>query len=158
MTIDASRSSTAATWADLAVAQPEIAAKGHALFYRAGAGDALLATVGPGTPPRIHPIAIGIVDGGLFAFILPSAKQRDLDADGRYALHAYVDAFHPDEFTVRGRVRGVDAATRARLAADWPWSVGDAAAYEFLIEDAILAERASRDDWPPRYASWHAGR
>jgi hypothetical protein len=31
--------------------------KGRALFYRTGAGEALLATVREDDPPRVHPIA-----------------------------------------------------------------------------------------------------
>ena len=43
---------------------------------------------------------------------------------------------------------------RARLAADWDWSVGNAPAFELLVEDALYGERASADDWPPRYVAW----
>jgi hypothetical protein len=145
-----------ATWSDFAAAAPELAEKGRALLYRTGGGEALLATVREGQAPRIHPITVGVVDGGLFGFILPSGKQRDLEADGRYALHAYPDANVPHEFMVRGRVRRVDEARRGIIGADWFWTVGDAPAYEFLIEEAILGERAGRDDWPPRYTTWRS--
>jgi RimJ/RimL family protein N-acetyltransferase len=147
-----------ATWKDFLAAAPEMAEKGRALFYRTGDGEALLATVREGEPPRIHPIAVGIVGGGLYGFVLPSPKQRNLETDGRYALHAYPDAAVPHEFTVRGRVRRVDEATRTALAPGWTWSVGDAPAYEFLIDEAILGERDSRDDWPPRYTTWRSDR
>jgi hypothetical protein len=145
-----------ATWSDLARADPELARKGYELLYRTGSGEAMIATVRGEEPPRLHPIAVGIVDGGLFAFILPSPKLTDLQQDGRYALHAYPDAAVPHEFVVRGRVRRVDGDQRAALAADWSWEVGAAAAFEFLIDDAVLGERASRDAWPPRYRAWRA--
>ncbi|HEX5241528.1 MAG TPA: hypothetical protein VFW20_11085 [Candidatus Limnocylindrales bacterium] len=144
-----------ATWSELEHAAPRVASRGRELLYRTGAGEALLATVRDDAPPRIHPIAIEVADGGVFAFILASPKQRDLDEDGRFALHAYPDAEHPDEFTLRGRVRRVDDATRERLGGRWPFTVGDAPAYEFLIDDAILGERESRNAWPPRYTAWH---
>jgi len=146
------------SWDDFAAEAPELARKGRDLLYRTGAGEALLATVREGEPPRIHPITVGIVDGGLYGFILPSGKQRDLEVDGRYALHAYPDANAPHEFTVRGRVRRADERRRTAIGAGWTWTVGDAPAYEFLIEEAILGERASRDDWPPRYTTWRSDR
>ena len=142
------------TWGDFAAAAPSLAQRGRELLYRAGHGSALLSTIRGDEPPRAHPISVGIVDGGLFAFILPSPKLEDLRADGRYALHAHFDPAAPHEFLLRGRVRPVDPATRARLAADWSWSVGQAAAIEFLVQDALVGERATADDWPPHYTTW----
>ena len=145
------------TWGEFATAAPDIAARGKDLLYRTGHGEGLLVTVCGEEPPQAHPISVGIVSGGLYAFILPSPKLRDLEQDGRYALHAHFDPAVPHEFLVRGRVRPVDdQVTRASLAADWDWSVGDAPAFEFLVEDALCGERASADDWPPRYTTWTA--
>lgn len=146
------------TWKEFASAAPDLAEKGRGLLYRTGDGEALLATVREGAPPRIHPITVGIVDGGLFGFILPSGKQRDLEMDGRYALHAYPDAKVPHEFTLRGRVRRVSEPRRSAVATGWTWTVGDAPAYEFLIDEAVLGERTSRTDWPPRYTTWRSDR
>ena len=145
-----------ATWGELAAAAPELAEKGRRLLYRTGDGEALLGTVRGDEPPRIHPIAVGIVGDGLYAFILPSPKLTDLETDGRYSLHAYPDAAVPHELELRGRVRRIDESKRASLADGWSWQVGDAAAFEFLIDEALLGERDSRDDWPPRYTSWVA--
>jgi hypothetical protein len=147
-----------ATWAEFAAKAPQIAEKGRVLLYRTGDGEALLATVRGDDPPRIHPIAIRVVDGGLYAFILRSPKQTDLEQDGRYALHAYPDANVPHEFQLRGRVRVVDDKTRAALAANWSFDVGNGKAFEFLIDDAIIGERESRDAWPPVYSSWSSER
>ena len=144
------------TWRDFASAAPELAAKGRDVLYRTGHGEALLVTVRGEDTPQVHPISIGIVDGGLYAFILPSPKLRDLEQDGRYALHAYFDPTAPNEFLVRGHVRRVDAATRARLAPGWDWTVGDAPAFELLVEDALCGDRPTADDWPPRYTTWSA--
>jgi hypothetical protein len=144
------------TWGEFATAAPEIAASGKALLYRTGHGEALLVTVRQDEPPQAHPISVSVVNGGLYAFILPSPKLRDLEQDGRYALHAHFDPGTPHEFLVRGRVRPVDEATRAVLAADWDWGVEDAPAFELLLEDVLYGERASADDWPPRYATWTA--
>jgi len=143
-----------ATWAEFAERAPNLAEKGRALLYRTGSGEALLATVRGAEPPRIHPIVAEVRDGGLYAFILASEKLTDLETDARYALHAYPDSTTPHEFLLRGHVRPVEASRRATLATDWPWSVGKAPAFEFLIEEAVLGERESRDDWPPRYSRW----
>lgn len=55
-----------------------MASEGRRLVYQAGEGSALLAPVRDGASPRIHPINVGIVGGGLYAFVLRSAKGRDL--------------------------------------------------------------------------------
>ncbi|HXP33766.1 MAG TPA: hypothetical protein VN820_07085 [Acidimicrobiales bacterium] len=142
------------TWRELAVAAPVLARKGHELLYRTGPGTALLVTVRGDEPPRAHPISVGVVGGGLYAFILPSPKLEDLEVDGRYALHAHFDPSEPHEFLLRGRARAVEDPVRRVLAADWSWTVGQARCFEFLIEDALYGERASADDWPPTYTTW----
>lgn len=40
---------------------------------------------------------------GIFAFIIPSPKQRDLHRDGRYAMHSYPREDDEDAFFVAGR-------------------------------------------------------
>lgn len=142
------------TWGEFAAAAPTVARKGRELLYRAGHGTALLVTVRGDEPPRAHPISVGVVDGGLYAFILPSPKLKDLERDGRYALHAHFDPSAPHEFLIRGRVRPVDPARRSTLAADWSWTVGQARCFEFLIQDALYGERPTADDWPPTYTTW----
>jgi hypothetical protein len=146
------------TWGEFAASAPDVAASGRALLYRTGHGEALLVTVRGDDPPQAHPISVGVVNGGLYAFILPSPKLRDLEQDGRYAFHALFDPTVPHEFLIRGRVRPVDDRTRVMLAADWDWNVGNAPVFEFLVEDALYGERASADDWPPRYTAWTAER
>lgn len=144
-------------WTEFEAAAPEIAAAGRKLLYRTGTGEALLATVrGAAAPPRIHPIYVAVLEGRLVAFILRSPKARDLAEDSRYALHAHQDPDAPHEWLVRGRARAIDdEATRARFAAAWYFEVDDDyLLFEFLVEHAILGERASPDDWPPRYSSW----
>ena len=144
-------------WADFAADEPEMASKGQELIYRRGDGEGFLVTVaGVKGLPRLHPINVGVVDGHLYAFVqAASAKTRDLQADGRYALHPHQDPAAPDEFMVRGRVQLVqDADLRARIASDWFFNVADDyPLYELLIEHALLGERGA-DEWPPRYRSW----
>jgi hypothetical protein len=146
------------TWADLGRGAPAIAEAGHRVLYRSGEGAALLATVRGDAPPRIHPINVGVVGGGLYAFLLESAKRQDLAIDGRFALHGHQDAAVPTEFSVRGRARRVGPGElRDRIAAGWFFSVDDSYwLFELRIEVAILGERDSADDWPPRYSRWTA--
>ena len=71
-------------------------------------------------------MTVGIFDGGLYVFLLDSAKRRDLVDDGRYALHAHQDMAAPDEFSVRGRARLVPAGdVRNRVADGWFFKVDD---------------------------------
>jgi hypothetical protein len=145
-----------APWADLAARAPDLASAGAALLDRSE-GAALLATVRADAAPRIHPVTVGIVDGGLFVFLLDSAKRRDLVEDGRYALHAHQDMTAPDEFSVRGRARLVPhGELRDRVATGWFFTVDDSyRLFELRIETAILGQR-SADEWPPRYKRWSA--
>ncbi len=145
-----------AEWHDMEGASPKIAAKGRELMYRTGEGGALLVTVRGDSPPRVHPVNVGVVDGHLYTFVqAKSAKRADLDGDGRYALHTHYDPHAPHEFMIRGRAREVtDEATRAAVAADWFFNAKDYPLYELLIEHALLGERPTANDWPPVYSSW----
>ena len=147
------------SWSEFAAAEPELAERGRQLIYRRGDGEGFLTTVAASGIPRIHPLNVGVVDGRLLVFIQDqSAKARDLEANPSYALHAHQDPAHPHEFMVRGRARLVtDAAVRDAAAGDWFFSVRDSyPLYELLIDQALLGERGSADDWPPRYRSWRS--
>jgi hypothetical protein len=128
------------------------------MFDRDGTGEALLAIVRGDDPPRIHPINLAIVGEGLFAFILASAKRRDLELDGRYALHAHQDPAAPNEFSLRGRARAIeDPEVRSTVGSAWSFEVDESyALFEFSIESALLGVRDGPNAWPPRYTSWSA--
>ena len=146
-----------ATWAEFEAASPDLAEAGRRLIHARGDGEALLATIRDGDAPRIHPVNVGTADGHLYVFVIgSSAKRIDLETDGRYALHTHVDPASPSEFTLRGRAHEVtDAAARTAAAADWAFSVDDSyRLFELSIESALLGERPTADDWPPRYSSW----
>ena len=148
-----------ASWGELEAAAPDIASAGRRLIYRGEDGEALLATVRDGTPPRIHPVNVGIVDRRLYMFVIGrSAKRNDLEADGRFALHTHVDPASPSEFQVRGRAREVtDEHVRASVGSGWAFTVDESyRLFELSIESALLGERPTADDWPPRYSSWSA--
>ena len=149
------------SWQTFERAEPAVAEKGRALLYQGGDGAGFLTTVAANGIPRIHQLNAGVVDGHLYVFVQGhSAKARDLESNAKYALHANLDAAKPDEFMVRGEARLVtDAAQRESVAANWFFNVADSyPLYELLISHALLGERDSADDWPPRYRSWRKPR
>jgi hypothetical protein len=146
-------------WQAFARAEPAMAELGLALLHQRGDGEGFLATVGANGTPRMHPLNVGVRDGRLLVFVQDrSAKARDLAANPHYALHAHLDPEEPHEFLVRGQARLVtDPVVRQAAASDWFFSVSDAyPLYELLIEHVLLGERASANDWPPRYRSWRS--
>lgn len=145
-------------WAAFEAAAPHLAAEGRNLLRRDGGDSGLLATVRGDATPRIHPVTVGIVDGSLYVFVLPSPKLTDLETDGRFALHAHQDAAAPGEFSIRGRAMRVDAATRrAAAVAAWPFEADETyALFELRLEAAVVGRRPTAEDWPPRYEAWSA--
>jgi hypothetical protein len=134
-----------------------MAATGRRLLCGGGEGRRFspLCVTGAATHHRQH----RIVGDGLYAFVLDSAKRRDLERDGRFALHAHQDRAAPTEFMLRGHAHVIEpGALRDTVAAEWYFSVDDGyRLFEFSIEAALLGERSGPDDWPPRYARWNAG-
>jgi hypothetical protein len=73
------------SWADFALAVPELAAFGAERLLRP---PAYLATVTGDGGPRVHPVTPIVSSTGLFLFMEPtSPKGRDLRERRRYAMH-----------------------------------------------------------------------
>src|SRR3954468_15301673 len=128
------------SWSDFAAAEPSLAAGIRALLQQYGPGMGYLATVRAGGGPRIHPVSPVLTDDGLYCFIVNSPKRRDLERDGRYALHSYPPEESDDEAYLTGRaVRVRDQLVVSRLSEslraspDVDWQL-----YELLIETATL--------------------
>lgn len=136
-------SSRAVTWGDFTRAAPQLSAQVRELFEQYGQAFGYLATVRPDGGPRVHPVAPVITDGGLFCFVLPSPKRRDLERDGRYALHAYPAEHSDDEAYLAGRAVPVtSAAQRERLARRYRAAPGVGwRLFELLIEVAMVTQR-----------------
>lgn len=146
-----------ASWSEFETSSPDMAERGRALLFRTGSGEGFLTTVRGDNLPRTHPVNVGIVDGRLMTYVQRgSAKARDLEADGRYALHAHQDPAVPHEFLLRGRAHVLaDPGSRTRPAESWPFTVtDDYTLFELDIEHALFGERGDPDQWPPRYGSW----
>jgi hypothetical protein len=139
-----------ASWSDFAAAEPSLAAGIRALLQQYGPGMGYLATVRADGGPRVHPVSPVITDEGLYCFIVDSPKRRDLDRDGRYALHSYPPEESDDEAYVTGRaIRVHDPLVVARLAdalrasPDVDWRL-----YELRIETATLRRHGSAGALP----------
>ena len=143
-----------ASWSEFAADDPRLAEAIRALMQQYGPGFGYLATVRADGGPRVHPVSPVITDDGLYCFIIDSPKRRDLERDGRYALHSFPPEESDDEAYVAGRARPVtDQAKVARLAdtlraashVDWRL-------FEFTVDVAMLsrhghAERPAVQVW-----------
>src|SRR3954463_14326163 len=138
-----------ATWRELQEARPDLAAGGPDPLYPGGGGLPFLGPVRPDGGPRLHPMCPLLADDRLFAFIVPGPKCRDLERDGRYAMHSFPCDDNEDAFMVTGGATRVDdAALRARLVAQFlaersqfPMTEADLEAqtlFEFSVDRVLL--------------------
>jgi hypothetical protein len=130
-----------ASWSEFATDAPRLARAIRALMEQYGPGLGYLATVRADGGPRVHPVSPVITEDGLFCFVIDSPKRRDLERDGRYALHSFPPENSDDEAYVAGRARPVtdparvDAiATGLRAARHVDWRL-----FEFEVDVAMLA-------------------
>ncbi|MGX6605404.1 pyridoxamine 5'-phosphate oxidase family protein [Micromonosporaceae bacterium Da 78-11] len=128
------------SWSDLVAAEPTLAAGIRALLQQYGPGMGYLATVRADGSPRLHPVSPVITDAGLYCFVVDSPKRRDLERDGRYALHSYPPEESDDEAYLTGRAIPVidplvvtDLADALHAAPDVDWRL-----FELLIDTATL--------------------
>ncbi len=145
-----------AAWIEFEQQAPEMAEGAKRLFYQYGVGLGFLATIRPDGGPRLHPICPIITDQGLYAFIVPSPKRRDLDRDGRFALHAFTPEDVDDECYLTGNVQVIDdPGVRAVVAESYHHDPGpEEILYEFDLDRCMIARYKHRGDWPPRYSTW----
>ena len=130
----------------------------RALLEQYGQGFGYLATVRCDGGPRVHPVSPVIADGGLFCFVLASPKRRDLERDGRYALHAYPAENSDDEAYLAGRARPVTTRTSGTA---WPDCTApspdvDWRLFELDIDVAMVTHREARPCSPREHRIWRA--
>lgn len=141
-----------ASLGEMRQAAPGIETLGRELLYQHGAGLGYLATVGVDGSPRVHPICPLLHETGMYAFIIPSPKQGDLDRDGRYAMHSYPRADDEDAFFVSGRAAHVSDPVLRRALSDLfvaerlQLGVAPPAPHHDLFEFSIVRCLASRTD------------
>jgi len=155
------------TWGQFRQARPDLAEAGKALFYQFSVGLAFLGTVRPDGGPRVHPVCPQITDDGIYAFVIPSPKRRDLLRDGRYALHGFPPAQNEDAIYLTGRAeKRTDPELRASLTRMFlternlvaqPPSFGGQLLFEFLIESCLVTRTTGHGDHDPKHSVWRAG-
>jgi hypothetical protein len=156
-----------ATWRDLTELRPDLATSGHALLYQVGVGLAFLATVRADGGPRLNPMCPVIAEERVFAFIVPGPKCRDLERDGRYAMHSFPCDDNEDAFMLTGDARRVeDPDLRARLVAQFlgersqlPMTEADLAPqtlFEFSLDRVLLTRTTGHGDPAPQHTIWRA--
>jgi len=147
-----------ASWTEFVDAAPELAETIRGLVHQFGPGFGYLATVRHDGGPRVHPVSPIITDEGLFCFVVDSPKRRDLDRDGRYALHSFPPEDRDDEAYLSGRaVQVTDPERRARLAHRTRAATSiDWRLYEFTVDAAMVAHREApaTSHHTARYAIW----
>jgi hypothetical protein len=139
-----------ASWSEFASDEPRLADAIRALMQQYGPGFGYLATVRADGGPRVHPVSPVITDEGLFCFVVDSPKRRDLERDGRYALHSFPPEESDDEAYVAGRARPVTDQARVdrlagslRAAPQVDWRL-----FEFTVDVAMLARHGSNGARP----------
>ncbi len=155
------------SWAEFAGAQPDLASAGRGLLYQFGVGLAFLATTRADGGPRVHPMCPLLTDVGMYAFIVPGPKQRDLRRDGRYAIHSFPCPDNEDAFYVTGRASLVEEAqVRAALGDQFvaersqfpvPLPAESDALFEFAIDSVMLTRTTGHGDPSPNHTVWRFG-
>jgi hypothetical protein len=156
-----------ATWRDLRGQRPDLADAGRALLYQFGVGLAFLGTVRADGGPRLNPMCPVLADDRVFAFIVPGPKCRDLERDGRYAMHSFPCPDNEDAFMLTGDAALVDdAALRSRLVAQFlaerptlPMTEADMAdqtLFELTVDRVLLTRTTGHGDPKPQHTVWHA--
>jgi hypothetical protein len=130
-----------ASWSEFASASPRLAEAIRELVHQYGPGLGYLATVRADGGPRVHPVSPVITEGGLYCFVINSPKRRDLERDGRYALHAFPPEESDDEAYLAGHARPVTDQERVerlartmRAAPQVDWRL-----FEFTVDVAMVA-------------------
>ena len=134
-----------ASWSEFATDEPWLARSIRHLIQQYGPGLGYLATVRADGGPRVHPVSPVITDDGLFCFVVDSPKRRDLERDGRYALHSFPPEDSDDEAYVAGHAHPVTDHTRVAALADRLRAAPqvDWRLFEFTVDVAMLARRGT---------------
>jgi hypothetical protein len=154
-------------WLEFADERPDLAAAGQDLLYQFGVGLGFLATLRNDGRPRLHPMCPILSEAGIFAFIIPSPKQRDLRRDGLYAMHSFPCPDNEDAFYITGRAELVeDAPLRQDLARQFvdereqfqvPTPPEDDLLFSFLVDSCLVTRTKGHGDTAPQHSLWHYG-
>jgi hypothetical protein len=152
------------TWGQFDRENPELAAAGRSLLYQYGVGLAYLATIRKDGGPRIHPMCPLLTDDAIYAFIIPSFKQDDLQRNGWYSMHSFSCPDNEDAFYFSGRARVVnDTELRQSLAEQFVKErtlfeamppCDDDLLFEFDLQHALHTKTTGHGDPNPQHTVW----
>ncbi len=154
------------SWGDFKAQHPDLAHQGAELLYHFGVGLAFLGTVRADGGPRLHPMCPLLTDTGLYGFIVPSPKQRDLHRDGRYAMHSFPMDDNEDAFYLSGAASHVShPQLRDQLAQQFaaerdsalPPPGDEQHLFEFQLQAAMLTRTTGHGDPEPQHTIWRDG-
>jgi hypothetical protein len=152
-----------ASWGVFGATAPDLSEQVKAAFERDGQPFGYLATLRPDGAPRVHPVTPMITSGGLFCMVLPPGHSpgehyvtaRDLQRDGRYALHAGKTGDADAEACLAGWAMPVATPRHATFARAQRGGLAEGQLFEFTIALAIVTRRdpagsrASQVVWRP---------
>jgi len=139
-------------WAELEIAEPELAAFGRERFEGKVVFHATLRRDGA---PRIHPVSPWFGAGLLLVgFRGHSPKNDEVALDGRYAMHSPIDPTDHDgasgEFLVRGWMERVSPEHPGAIVVPYEVSY-ELAIYACSVDEAV---GTTYDGDRPRYRRW----
>ena len=152
-------------WREFEAIRPDLAEAGRKILYQYGVGLAFLATVRRDGGPRLHPMCPILMDGGLFAFLVPSPKRDDLHRDPRFAMHSFPCDENEDAFYISGsatlvRSPQIRRALEERFASERPGSdqvdLRAQEAFEFLLDRCLWSVTTRHGDPDPQHLTWVA--
>ncbi len=146
-----------ATWGEFEQAAPALAQAGRRLWDEIDLG--YLATTGKDGAPRVHPVVIVIADGQLAVAVgTESPKFRDLQGDGRLALHSPPISADDEQLLLRGgALPANDAPRRTQFAAAAPYQLkGNEFIFDLDIQQALWTtwHHPGQADTHPIHRRW----
>lgn len=148
-------------WSEFQLKEPALSEIGRSMFFQFGIGLGFLATVRKDGGPRVHPVCPILHDGDLYILVLEaSPKRRDLERDGRYALHSFPAPENDNEFYCAGTGERVDDAEMWEAVAALTNHDTDPGEVLFRLSlDRVLYttwENPRQPDMKPVYQKWRA--
>jgi hypothetical protein len=156
-----------ATWSELSVDAPDLAARTRTLLDQFGVGSGFLATVDPSgaTGAPLCPI---LCDGELHLLVVPGPKRRDLERDGRFGLHSLPCPDDEDAAYLTGRAVAVDddrpggrppigsSSPSGRPSRSTPRRSPEQGLFRLDLERCMVATTTGHGDPAPRHDRWRA--
>lgn len=154
------------TWKEFSRARPDLAEAGRGLLYQFGVGLGFLATVATDGFPRTHAVRPVVTSDGIYLYVMPGPKLRDLRRDGKYALHCFPPIDNEDVFHITGIAKELDDGS-LREAVDRTLMTESNLdelnpehrkhpLFELLIRGVLLTRTTGHGDYHPQHTIWKA--